>query len=196
VARCNIIGEGTVLIKMLIDGEWREACIDNVLHVPEIKKNLFSIGTCTEKGFKVTFDNEWAKITRLSENIAIGVKQTNKVYRMLFRTSVIENNGEANVSTTSLRLWHERLGHVNSRTLKELTTEGLVDGVQVSQSKDLRDEEGEVWRFKARLCARGFQQRKGIDYTETFSPVVRYDSLQVLLALTTLEDMELVSFDV
>jgi len=62
--------------------------------------------------------------------------------------------------------------------------------------KVLQDEEGEVWRFKARLCARDFQQREGIDYTETFSPVVRYDSLRVLLAITTLEDMELVSFDV
>lgn len=32
-------------------------------------------------------------------------------------------------------------------------------------------------RFKARLCARGFLQREGIDSNETFAPVIRYDSL-------------------
>ena len=44
--------------------------------------------------------------------------------------------------------------------------------------------------------ARGFQQREGIDYTETYSPVVTYDSLRVLLALVAQEDLELVQFDV
>lgn len=51
-------------------------------------------------------------------------------------------------------------------------------------------------RYKARLCARGFKQKKGLDFTETFSPVVRYDSLHVLLALVTEKDLELVQFDV
>ena len=55
---------------------------------------------------------------------------------------------------------------------------------------------GDVYRYKARLCARGFQQKEGLDYTETFSPVVRYDSLRVLLALVAEKDLELVQFDV
>jgi len=38
--------------------------------------------------------------------------------------------------------------------------------------------------------------REGIDYTETFAPVVRYDSLRVLLAHVTQEDLEMISFDV
>lgn len=51
-------------------------------------------------------------------------------------------------------------------------------------------------RFKARLCARGFMQQRGINYTEIFAPVVRYDSLRVLLAAVTEKDLELLQFDI
>ena len=51
-------------------------------------------------------------------------------------------------------------------------------------------------RYKARLCARGFRQIYGIDYEETFSPVVRYDSIRVLLALAAYENLEMRQFDV
>lgn len=55
---------------------------------------------------------------------------------------------------------------------------------------------GDIERFKARLCARGFKQKEGMDYTETFSPVVLYDSLRVLLAIIAEKDLELAQFDV
>ena len=35
-----------------------------------------------------------------------------------------------------------------------------------------------------------------MDFKETFSPVVRYDSVRVLLATVTHEDLEMVQFDV
>ena len=62
--------------------------------------------------------------------------------------------------------------------------------------KILRDEEGNAVRFKARLCARGFSEVEGLDYAQTFSPVIRYNSLRVFLALVTPLDLELVQFDV
>lgn len=51
-------------------------------------------------------------------------------------------------------------------------------------------------RFKARLCVREFTQKPGIDYEEVFSPVVRYESVRVLLAIATEQDLEIQQFDV
>ena len=43
--------------------------------------------------------------------------------------------------------------------------------------------EGDVERYKARLVAQGFNQKYGIDYEETFSPVVRFESVRTVLSL-------------
>src|SRR5580765_5080881 len=42
---------------------------------------------------------------------------------------------------------------------------------------------GEIERFKARLVIKGYAQVYGIDFQEKFSPVVKYDSIRVILAI-------------
>jgi hypothetical protein len=56
--------------------------------------------------------------------------------------------------------------------------------------------EGKERLFKARLVARGFQQREGIDYNEVFAPTVSYTSVKILLALSAANGWHLVGVDV
>lgn len=56
--------------------------------------------------------------------------------------------------------------------------------------------DGTLDRFKARLVAKGFTQREGVDFKETFSPVVRYDTVRVLLSLSCQLDLDITQFDI
>jgi hypothetical protein len=58
------------------------------------------------------------------------------------------------------------------------------------------DSKGNIERFKERLVAKGFTQREGIDYTETFSPVSCKDSLKIIMALVAHYNLELHQMDV
>jgi len=55
---------------------------------------------------------------------------------------------------------------------------------------------GLVEKFRARLVAKGFSQKAGIDFDETFFPVVKYDSLRIILSIAAAQNLDLFQFDV
>lgn len=59
-----------------------------------------------------------------------------------------------------------------------------------------RGADGQIIKYKIRIVAKGYSQTYGIDYDETYAPVVRYSSLRMLLALAAHYDLELHHMDV
>ena len=51
-------------------------------------------------------------------------------------------------------------------------------------------------RYKSRLVAKGYTQKKSLDYKETFSPVVKNSSLRVIFSLVAAHDLDIIQLDI
>ena len=58
------------------------------------------------------------------------------------------------------------------------------------------DPSGQLSRYKARLVARGFEQTDGVDFLETFAPVVRWETIRILVAIAVHLDWPIHQLDV
>ena len=58
------------------------------------------------------------------------------------------------------------------------------------------DADGNVERYKARLVVKGFQQKYGIDYDETYASVTSLKALRVVLSVAAAKDMYIEQIDV
>jgi hypothetical protein len=53
-----------------------------------------------------------------------------------------------------------------------------------------------IEKYKARFVARGFSQKEGVDYKETFAPVARYTSIRMVISLASVMKWKIHQMDV
>ena len=56
--------------------------------------------------------------------------------------------------------------------------------------------DGTIDKYKARLVIKGYKQKEGLDYFDTYSPVTRITSIQMVLAIAALRNLEIHQMDV
>ncbi|KAL4126736.1 hypothetical protein QTP88_010945 [Uroleucon formosanum] len=88
--------------------------LSNVLHVPDLKVNLFSCGACLDKGIKMVTDSDGCIFKKNNRIVAIGVRK-NKMFSMILRTGPLQQADQVNIAVKNLTLlqWHEILSHQN-----------------------------------------------------------------------------------
>jgi len=58
------------------------------------------------------------------------------------------------------------------------------------------EEDGDKKRYEDKLVVKGFAQKKGIDFDEIFSPIVKMTSIRTILSLVAVEGLHLEQLDV
>ena len=56
--------------------------------------------------------------------------------------------------------------------------------------------DGSIDKYKVRLVVKGYKQKEGVDYFDTYSPVTRITSIRMLMAIAVLHNLEIHQMDV
>jgi hypothetical protein len=127
-ARCKAIGLGTIKVKMF-DGIVK--IVTNVRYVPDLKKNLISLGILDYLGYGYSAKDGVMKIAKGAMVIIKG-KKIGNLCKLLGDTvtggATVSTSAEPNNDKTVL--WHMRLGHLGEHNMFELHKRNLLKSVK------------------------------------------------------------------
>lgn len=128
-------GSGEIKLNVKLQGSaTNKIKLCDTMFVPEFRNNLLSVSQMADKNYTVTFYKNCAKVKRPDNSVAMIAKREGELYVM----DEIESSSKAHASslmknsTSKLKLWHERLGHLNLNDLKKITTNEMATGFKVN----------------------------------------------------------------
>ncbi|KAL6314158.1 hypothetical protein AAG906_011900 [Vitis piasezkii] len=125
-ASCEVTRIGNIRIKMF-DGVIRTLC--DVRHVPDLRKNLISLGTldCNEFSYKST--SGVMTVSKGAMTMMKGQKLAGNIYKLL-GTTIIGGVATAESESDSTILGHMRLGHMGERGMMELHKRNMLKDIK------------------------------------------------------------------
>ncbi|KAH9648891.1 hypothetical protein KPL70_025781 [Citrus sinensis] len=121
-AICRVIGIGVIKLK-LHDNSILE--LKQVRHVPDLKRNLISLGMLDKIGCVVKVQQGIISVVKGSLVLLKGIRK-NGLYVLEGTTVTRMVSVSSSSSVDKTRLWHLRLGHMSLRGLKKLSKQGLL----------------------------------------------------------------------
>lgn len=122
-------GKGNIHILAYDGRRWIRRHLSDVLYVPAIHLNLFSMSRILEKGFTLTSDESKCEFKSNGNIVAVGERQV-RLYKMFFKF-LVSSEGDASAHTAlkkeSLKKWHERLCHQNVAHVKHFLRNNNID---------------------------------------------------------------------
>ena len=115
----RVTGMRIISIKMF-DKKTRE--LKQVRYVPELKRNLISLGMIDKIGCNIKAENGQLQVLNKDEVIMRGIRK-NGLYVLV--GSVPQLGVNASISSDKTKLWHMRLEHMSQKGMKELQKQGL-----------------------------------------------------------------------
>lgn len=130
----RIEGKGKIILKMTFG---KELALNDVLHVPDIRKNLVSGSLLSKHGFKLIFISD--KFVLSNNGVYVGKVFVSdglfKIHGMTIVPKDIDNKTESCINIAeSSNIWHVRLGHVNFDTLHKLINLDFIPKFTINSS--------------------------------------------------------------
>ncbi|KAF3653575.1 putative receptor-like cytosolic serine/threonine-protein kinase RBK1-like [Capsicum annuum] len=120
--------EGVVRIEVA-DDKSKSIKLQDVYHVPCLKKNLVSVPQITNSRKYVLFGPTDVKVLEKVNEISADIIFTGERKVSLFVMSTGEAYVKKTSQTDSAAIWHARLGHVGYQILQQISSRNLVDGM-------------------------------------------------------------------
>ncbi|XP_045023002.1 uncharacterized protein LOC123467651 [Daphnia magna] len=135
----DVHGVGDAEVIVSVNGEEKVVVIQKILYLPRLGTNLFSIGNATEDGMEAVFIDSQVYFFRNGE-VEITGKRTGRTLYHLNIKSQLNSNDTAYSATkgTPIDIWHQRLAHVNTRTIRRMFSHNLVDGLDLNQKCEVK----------------------------------------------------------
>ena len=131
-------GVGTIHVKLNVNGEERNGTLEEVLYIPDLHGNLFSVNKAVGRNFKVIFDDRGCAIENENGRIMAVAFREGNLYRLAASSQRVDDSAHlAAAASHNIALWHRRLGHLNVDSIKLLASKTLVTGLDVKKEESM-----------------------------------------------------------
>ena len=97
--------------------------LEKVRHIPDLRRNLISVGQLDDDGHAILFVGGTWKVTK-GVRVLAREKKTGTLYMTSYPRDTIAVADASADARTDISLWHRRLGHMSEKGMKMLLSKG------------------------------------------------------------------------